>query len=269
MPTPTELLLDPVSLTVFAIYAVLIAAEAIFPRRSLPHIKHWRVRGMAAFLLFFFLSSYLPFLWGDVFARYQLFDLTGLGTGLGVVIGLLVYEAGVYFWHRSMHGSKFLWRGFHQMHHSAERVDTFGAFWFSPLDILGWTTLSSLCLTLVVGITPEAAVLVLYITTFLSVFQHANLRTPRWLGYIIQRPESHSYHHERGVHARNYSDLPLFDLIFGTFYNPSDFAAETGFYHGASARVAEMLRFRDVTRPRIPRRSLTAPAEPAEASVLR
>jgi sterol desaturase/sphingolipid hydroxylase (fatty acid hydroxylase superfamily) len=63
----------------------------------------------------------------------------------------------------------------------------------------------------------------------------------------VQRPESHSRHHARGVHAGNYSDLPLFDLLFGTFHNPRDFAAETGFYDGASSRVADMLRFRDVS----------------------
>jgi sterol desaturase/sphingolipid hydroxylase (fatty acid hydroxylase superfamily) len=52
------------------------------------------------------------------------------------------------------------------------------------------------------------------------MFQHANLRTPRWLGYIIQRPESHGIHHERGLHAFNYADLPLWDMVFGTFRNP-------------------------------------------------
>jgi sterol desaturase/sphingolipid hydroxylase (fatty acid hydroxylase superfamily) len=148
-----------------------------------------------------------------------------------------------------MHGSNMLWRAFHQLHHSAERLDTYGAFWFSPLDMFGWTALSSICLTLVVGVTPEAAVLVLYVTTFLSVFQHANVRTPRWLGFVVQRPESHSYHHERGVHARNYSDLPIFDLAFGTFYNPQGFAAATGFYDGASDRVGAMLAMRDVAEP--------------------
>ena len=74
----------------------------------------------------------------------------------GALVGLLVYEFGVYVWHRTMHNSTVLWRLFHQMHHSAERVDTFGAFWFSPLDIAGWTLLASLALTLVVGITAEA-----------------------------------------------------------------------------------------------------------------
>jgi sterol desaturase/sphingolipid hydroxylase (fatty acid hydroxylase superfamily) len=81
--------------------------------------------------------------------------------------------------------------------------------------------------------------------------QHNRIRTPRWLGYIIQRPESHSHHHERGTHARNYSDLPIFELLFGTFHNPQDFATATGFYDGASARIVEMLRFRDVSVPRL------------------
>ena len=56
-----------------------------------------------------------------------------------------------------------------------------------------------------------------------------------------QRPESHNLHHERGVHARNYGDLPLFDMIFGTFANPRAADNQVGFYDGGSARVREML----------------------------
>jgi len=247
VPTPLQLLLDPISLTVFALYAALIAWEALLPARALPRVRHWRLLGLGAFLAFFFLSSYLPLLWTQWLLPLQLFDLTHLPTWAGALIGLLLYEAGVYAWHRSMHGMPLLWRGFHQMHHSAERLDTYGAFWFSPLDMIGWTALSSLCLTLIIGLSPQAATLVLYATTFLSVFQHANIRTPRWLGYLVQRPESHSVHHQRGVHAFNYSDLPLFDLLFGTFRNPAAHATEQGFYDGASARVPAMLVFRDVS----------------------
>ena len=249
MPGPIELLLSPVSLTVFATYAALMLWEAFAPARPLPNVPGWKARGVAAFAAYFFVSSYLPYVWSEQLARFQLLDLTRLGTVGGAVVGLVLYEAGVYIWHRTMHGSNALWRAFHQMHHSAERLDTFGAFWFSPLDMIGWTALSSVCLTLVVGITPEAAVLVLYAGTFLSVFQHANVSTPRWLGYVVQRPESHSYHHERGVHARNYSDLPMFDWLLGTLHNPRGFASETGFYDGASRRLGAMLAMRDVARP--------------------
>lgn len=248
MPTPIQLLLDPVSLTVFAVYAALILLEALFPARQLPRVQFWRLKGLAVFAVYFFLSSYLPLFWTETLLRFQVFDLAFLPTWAGALVGVLVYEAGVYGWHRSMHNSTVLWRGFHQMHHSAERLDTYGAFWFSPLDLVGWTALSSLCLTVIVGLSPQATTMVLYITTFLSVFQHANIRTPRWLGYIVQRPESHSVHHQRGLHAFNYSDLPLFDLMFGTFRNPPAFATEQGFWDGASTQVPQMLVFRDVSR---------------------
>jgi len=250
MPTPLELILDPVSIAVFVIFASLMLWETLVPARKLPSIFGWRAKGIAAFLLFFFVSSYLPLWWGETLGQYHLVNLTVLGKWGGALAGLLIYEAGAWAYHRSLHASKWLWRSVHQMHHSAERLDVAGAFWFSPLDMIGWTALASFCLTLIVGIAPDAAVLVLYATTFLGVFQHSNIRTPQWLGYIIQRPESHSAHHERGVHARNYSDLPLFDILFGTFYNPKDFSSNTGFYDGASSRVGDMLLWRDVSMPR-------------------
>ncbi|HSR55765.1 MAG TPA: sterol desaturase family protein, partial [Alphaproteobacteria bacterium] len=148
--------------------------------------------------------------------------------------------------HRTMHNSNVLWRGFHQMHHSAERLDTFGAFYFSPLDMIGWTFVGSFALVLIVGVTPAAATIVILATTFLAFFQHANIRTPRWLGYLIQRPESHSVHHGKNIHYYNFSDLPVFDLIFGTFRNPATFNAETGFYPGGSERVVDMVLGKDI-----------------------
>jgi sterol desaturase/sphingolipid hydroxylase (fatty acid hydroxylase superfamily) len=99
------------------------------------------------------------------------------------------------------------------------------------------------------GLMPEAAALANLFLTFNAFFQHANIRTPRWLGYIIERPESHGVHHERGVHAYNYSDLPLWDIVFGTFRNPATFEQKVGFYDGASTRVKDMLLGRDVSVP--------------------
>lgn len=247
MPTPLQILADPVSIAVLLIYGSLMLWEAVFPARRLPAMKGWRLRGLIAFVVFFFLSSYLPLFWDATLAQYQQFDLTGVGTAAGAVIGLLVYEATVYTWHRTMHSSNALWRGFHQMHHSAERLDTFGAFYFGPLDMVGWTFVGSFALVLVVGVTPAAATIVLLTTTFLAVFQHANIKTPRWLGYLIQRPESHSVHHGRNVHYYNFADLPIFDMVFGTFRNPVTFKAETGFYPGGSERVADMILCKDVS----------------------
>lgn len=248
LPTPLELILDPISYIVFAIYGGLMVWEAVFPARKLPKVKFWKLRGILAFALFFYLSSYLPMIWDGFLAEYQVFDLTGLGTIWGAIIGTLIYEFGEYAWHRTMHNSNVLWKTMHQMHHSAERLDSYGAFYFSPFDMVGWIALSSVCLVVIAGFTPEAVTLIILATTFLTIFQHANIKTPVWIGYLIQRPESHTVHHAKGVHAYNYSGIPLFDILFGTFKNPKGYEHETGFYQGASNRIKDMLLFRDISK---------------------
>ena len=250
MPTPIEIILDPVSISALLIYAGLIAWEALAPARPLPGVRGWVAKGLISFAAYFYLSTYLPLFWDQYLAPYQLLDLTGAGTAVGVVVGMLVVELGIYWWHRCMHKFDPLWRVFHQFHHSAERLDTFGAFWFSPMDMIGWTALGSLALVGVVGISPEATTIVLLATFFLTVFQHTNVHTPHWLGYIIQRPESHSIHHQRGVHYYNFSDFPFLDMLFGTLRNPATYSEFQDFYHGASSRILSMLTFHDVSEPR-------------------
>jgi sterol desaturase/sphingolipid hydroxylase (fatty acid hydroxylase superfamily) len=228
-------------------FGALALAEAVAPGRRLPRVRGWRARGLLSFAVYFLLSSYLPLLWDGALSAHRLVDLTGWGTLAGALAAVLVYEAVVYFWHRAMHASPALWRSFHQLHHSAERVDMAGAFYFSPFDMIGWTAAGSFAMVFLLGLTPQAATVALLVATFLGMFQHANIRTPRWLGYLVQRPESHTVHHARGIHRSNYSDLPIFDILFGTFDNPAGFEHETGFHPGASARVWDMLCFRDVS----------------------
>jgi sterol desaturase/sphingolipid hydroxylase (fatty acid hydroxylase superfamily) len=247
MPTPLEILLDPVSLYLLAMYAILIIWEAVFPARKLPYVKYWKIKGILFFFGFFYLSTYLPLWYAEWLPTSQLIDLSAANPVLAGIVGVLIYELGMYAWHRSMHKSNWLWKVFHQMHHSAERLDTYGAFYFSPFDMIGFTLLGTVCFSFIAGVPPQAITMILLITNFFSIFQHANIKTPTWIGYIVQRPESHAVHHAKGVHAYNYSDLPLFDMLFGTFRNPEKYVAETGFYHGASERVTDMLLFKDVS----------------------
>ena len=246
MQTLIDLVKDPVTQLVVLMYAALMIAEALFPAKQLPHVPYWKIKGIIFFILYFLVAAFVPMLITPYLEPYQLFDLSGLGVAGGAVAGVLMYEFWLYLWHRAMHESNLLWRLFHQMHHSAERMDTYGAFFFSPMDMIGFTLLSTVCFTLIAGFTPQAITIIILVTNFFSIFQHANLRTPRWLGYIIQRPESHAWHHATNVHRNNYSDLPLFDLLFGTFHNPATFPDNTGFYMGASSRTADMLLGRDI-----------------------
>lgn len=261
MPTPLAILTNPVALTLMGIYVGLMLWEFLKPARRLPVVPNWQVRGVVSFLIYVLVSSYLPMLWDTTLAQYRLLEISHWPVSLQTLAGLLTYELTLYWWHRTMHNTDWLWRSFHQLHHSAERLDTFGAFWFSPLDMLGFTFVGSFSLVMVCGVGAEAAMNVLYLTFVLSIFQHMNVRTPQFLGYFVQRPESHAMHHGRGVHRYNYADLPVFDMLFGTFRNPANHVT-TGFYHGASRRVVDMLLFRDLNPPpyRKPLNTVVVPA---------
>jgi sterol desaturase/sphingolipid hydroxylase (fatty acid hydroxylase superfamily) len=246
LPTPWAILSDPITLVVLGLYAGLMAWEALAPGRPLPRVSGWLPRTLAAFALYLLLGAWLPLLWADALAPLQLFDLSDWPVPAAAAFGVLVYELGAYAYHRAMHAYTPLWRLLHQMHHSSERLDVASAFWFSPLDMAGWTLVTSVTLT-VAGLSPEAATPAILFITLLAIFQHANIRTPRWLGYVVQRPESHSWHHGEGLHRDNYADLPLVDMLFGTFRNPADFQPSTGLGAGASRRVLDMLLLRDVS----------------------
>lgn len=247
-------------LAVLALYLCLIILDFARPARAFEHVRFWRLKGLGFFIVYFLVSYHLPFVWDAFLAEHRLIDASGLGVGWGALVGLLVLELGVYGWHRTMHAVPFLWRWFHQTHHSAERVDVWGAMYFHPLDMAGFTLVTSLTLVGGVGIVPEAAVIAGMAAWALAIFQHANLKTPRWLGYLVARPESHARHHERGAHASNYSDLPLWDMLFGTFENPRSWDGLAGFYSGASSRLGALLLGRDISRQ-------TPAAQPVQASL--
>ncbi|WP_265562102.1 sterol desaturase family protein [Sphingomicrobium arenosum] len=229
----------------FAAFAIL-EILSLGRGRAFPAMKGWRLKGLAFTALYFAVATYSPLMWDAWIGEHSLLDASTLPFWAQILGGFLVLQAFIYAWHRTMHSNDTLWRFFHQMHHSAERIDIWSAFIFHPLDMLGWALVGSLALVGGFGVSGEAGFWIAVAATFCGMFQHSNLKTPRWLGYIVTRPESHSAHHERGVHGRNYGDIPLFDMIFGTFHNPETFEGEVGFYDGASNEVGKLLTFRKV-----------------------
>ncbi len=223
------------------LFGAFVALDLIGRAQAWPQVGGWRAKGIAFTILYFAVGTFMPLAWDAWLGEHQLLDASGLPFWGQVLGGFLVLEFFIYAWHRTMHNTPPLWRWLHQMHHSAERLDIWGAFYFHPLDMIGFAFFTSVALVLGFGLSGEAALVVNVLATFLGMFQHANIRTPRWFGYIVQRPESHSLHHRRGHHANNYGDLPLYDMMFGTFANPKDFEAEVGFHDGGSRRLGPML----------------------------
>jgi sterol desaturase/sphingolipid hydroxylase (fatty acid hydroxylase superfamily) len=128
-------------------------------------------------------------------------------------------------------------------------MDMSGAALFHPFETIAFLLIGALTTTLILGLDPVAAALTGCIAAFYGYFQHMNIRTPRWLGYVIQRPEAHCIHHQRDVHAYNYGDLPVWDMLFGTYRNPRGFVGDVGFGKPATDRLGAMIGFVDVNEP--------------------
>ena len=228
-----------------ATYLVMLAVEARFPARRFPAVAWWRVLGALALVLLMGIGVVTPLLLPlDWLARHRLIDATGLGVVPGALVGYLVVAFLGFVWHRALHRVPLLWRTFPQMHHAPRRLDLSSAAIFHPLDLVMFNVVQVGGLTLLLGLDPLAAGIVGYVATFGSLFQHWNVRTPRFVGWFLQRPEAHCVHHQLGVHAGNYSDVPVFDMLIGTYANPAAFDGAVGF--DRPAPVLDMLRFVDV-----------------------
>ncbi len=243
-------LVDFFSLAIPVTYLVFWATERLRPARSFPPRRGWAWIGIVFLVLLGTLSSVAPLLIpASWLARHRLLDLSHLPLGVAMVLGYAVLSLINALWHRSVHRVSFLWRGFHQIHHSPQQVDMPGSVLFHPTEMVAFALLQVVATTLILGLSPVAAAGVGYIAAFYGMFQHWNVRTPQWLGYVIQRPESHCVHHQHGVHGFNYSDLPIWDILMGSFRNPATWQGEAGFDAPVANRLGAMLAFADVNAP--------------------
>ena len=144
---------------------------------------------------------------------------------------LLLFEAGWtffgYWLHRFEHVYAPLWR-LHSIHESTKELDWLSAFRVHPLEPAMFHLLTIVPLWLLGVSAPVAIGYKLYSYVFAHV-QHSNLVFPIGpLKYILPTPQFHRWHHARVFDANgrpvrsfcNFSEYPIWDLMFGTFYLP-------------------------------------------------
>jgi sterol desaturase/sphingolipid hydroxylase (fatty acid hydroxylase superfamily) len=236
-----------IPLAVPVAYLLLLASEARIKGRDFPEGRGWRLKGFAFFVTVLATSLALPQLLPiDWMKANSLLDLSAIGLW-SVPLALLLTTFVTYWFHRAEHRFDWMWRTFHQLHHSALRVDIAGAFYTHPLEPAAKMTLGAIVALFVLGLDPIPAATTSTLLGLLSIFQHWNITTPHWMGYLVPRPESHCLHHERGVHGRNYGDLPVWDMLFGTYLNPRAAPViDVGFGEAQAARLGTMLLMRNV-----------------------
>lgn len=234
----------------------LMMAERLWPGRSLPKVPGFYLRG----LLLNLVQAGVVFVAGvtfeDAISAVRPFSADSLGTVGGVAVGYLTITFVYYVWHRARHEVPLLWRWLHQLHHSPKRIEVWTSFYKHPAEAVANSLLSSAVLYLMCGVSPAVAAIVTSVTGVAELLYHMNIKTPHWLGYLFQRPEMHAVHHAEGWHRQNYSDLPLWDMLFGTYFNPHTAPPRCGL-GDEEHRIKEMLLGVDVMADPTPSETAT------------
>ncbi len=237
-----------------AVAGLMLVIERLWPGQKLPTVRWWWLRIAFVNLAQLGIVIVAGLSWDRWLASASLFHLgKSLDPWLAAAIAYFVSTFIYYFWHRLRHESALFWRLCHQLHHSPRRIEVLASFYKHPVEILINSVLSAAIVYTLLGLTVEAAAIYTAFTAVAEYFYHWNLRTPRWVGWLIQRPESHRVHHQFKHHSQNYADLPLWDWMFGTLKNPTGSPRRCGFTPKREQRFREMLAFRDVhEQPSLP-----------------
>jgi len=235
-------------LYILGIGLFFILLERVIPDQNLPEVKGWwtRVIIINAFQLgVLYLGSISWDIWLQKFSVFNL----NLNPILGGFIAYLITTFVFYWWHRWRHTINLFWLLFHQVHHSPQRIETITSFYKHPVEIICNSIIIGSVNFILLGLSIEAAGWNLLIAAVAEYLYHMNIKTPYWLGFIFQRPEMHRVHHQKGKHFNNFSDLPIWDMIFGTFKNPKNRDMKCGFETEREAKLNEMLLFKNVNNP--------------------
>ena len=229
------------AVAVLALGLIMLGVERLHPGRNFERVDGWHVRAVCLNLAQAAVAYLAAQTWDRSFPDLALWRLGGHGPIADALLGYFVITFVYYWWHRARHESSVLWRWLHQVHHSACSLEVLTSFYKHPVEILINGVLSSAILYALLGLDAASSGLALLFAGAAELFYHWNVKTPHWLGYMIQRPESHCIHHLRGWHRSNYSDLPLWDMLFGTFDNPRAQPMPCGFSAGSERRLGAML----------------------------
>jgi sterol desaturase/sphingolipid hydroxylase (fatty acid hydroxylase superfamily) len=230
-----------------AVGAGLIVIERLYPAADLPRVRAWWPRVILVNLVQLGLVVVAGLTWDRWMQGASLLPLRDwMGPWAQALVAYVVSSFIYYWWHRLRHESRLFWLLCHQLHHSPRRIEVVTAFYKHPVEIALNSILSAAIVYLALGCSVEAGAYYTLLTALAEFFYHWNVRTPRWLGCIIQRPEAHRVHHQHRRHTGNFADLPVFDMLFGTFRNPERFEGRCGFDEWREEKLEDMLIFRDV-----------------------
>ena len=232
---------------ILAVFAFCFVLERLIPGWTLPKVRTWPLRVLLINGVQLGVVLVAGYTWERWLSSWSLFHLsTRVGPLPGGFIAYVIATFVFYWWHRWRHEVDALWLGFHQIHHSPQRLEVITSFYKHPLEMTVNSILGSLLVYTLLGLNLKAGLVYTAFTALGEFFYHTNVVTPRWVGLVFQRPEMHRIHHQYGRHKNNYGDIVWWDMLFGTYENPALFTATCGFDDALEQQLLPMLRFKDV-----------------------
>jgi sterol desaturase/sphingolipid hydroxylase (fatty acid hydroxylase superfamily) len=153
---------------------------------------------------------------------WGLFNALALPPLIEFAAAILVLDLAWYVTHVTMHKVPAMWR-FHAVHHSDPFVDVTTTIRQHPGEsVIRYLYLAAFGFA--VGAAPAAFAVYRIWSALHGLFEHANIRLPRWLDtaitFVFSSPDMHKIHHSREARLtdRNYTNIfSIWDRLGGTF----------------------------------------------------
>ncbi|MEI2300921.1 sterol desaturase family protein [Ensifer sp. MJa1] len=139
-----------------------------------------------------------------------------------VALGVVIAEFGLYWSHRIAHERLFFWR-FHALHHSVTRLWVINTGRFHVADSLFKVAMSQVPLYCLGAPLPVFWWLGA-VSAFIGILTHCNVDMRTGLfDFVFSTPRLHRWHHSKDLREGNMNygeNVVVWDLLFGTYYNP-------------------------------------------------
>ncbi len=148
--------------------------------------------------------------------------LLNLPFYMEIILAVVLLDLALYWQHVASHRIPFIWR-FHRVHHADRDMDASTGVRFHPIES-AMSMLYKCVVVIVVGPAVIAVVIFEIILNASALFNHANVRLPKWLDRIVRTlvvtPDMHSVHHSVLPNETNSNYgffLSVWDKIFGSY----------------------------------------------------
>src|SRR5678815_5727921 len=139
--------------TVLVIFVACMLLERAMPGWRLPRVRTWPLRVVAINVVQLGIVLLAGVSWERWLSSASLFHLSKyVPATLGGFIAYFIATFIFYWWHRWRHESDLLWLGFHQIHHSPQRIEVITSFYKHPLEMMVNSIIGSVLVYSVLGL---------------------------------------------------------------------------------------------------------------------